>query len=88
MQQTLRDLLGALKNKTADELEVGERHENGTLSITSHLAVWLIGRVTEAYGQRLVKLSEIPVRDSLRSIGGLAELLVNAIKKIQGASAQ
>jgi len=87
MEQTLQALLGALKRGSRADLEAGERHGDGSLRITSHIAVWLIGRVSDAYGCRLVKLSEVPSRDSLRSIGGLAELLMKAIEKDRGASA-
>jgi hypothetical protein len=87
MEQTLQELLGALKNRSRSDLDAGERHGDGTLRITSHIAVWLIGRVSDAYGCRLVKLSQVPNRDSLRSIGGLAELLVKAIEKERGAGA-
>ncbi len=86
MAQTLQELLGALKNKSRADLEAGERHGDGSLRITSHIAVWLIGRVSDAYGRRLVRLSEVPSRDRLRSIGGLAELLTKAIEKDRGAS--
>lgn len=78
--QTLEELLSALKNKTLPEIQAGERHKDGSLEITSHLAVWLIGKVTDAYGRRLVRLSKVSSRESLRSIGGLAELLRNAIE--------
>jgi hypothetical protein len=87
MEHTLQGLLGALKNKSKAELEDGERHRDGSLSITSHVAVWLIGKVADAYGRKLVRLSRIPDRDSLRSIRGLAELLVKAIERERGASA-
>jgi hypothetical protein len=87
MEQTLQGLLGALKNKSKAELEDGERHRDGSLSITSHVAVWLIGRITDAYGRKLVRLSKIPNRDNLRSIRGLAELLVRAIDRERGANA-
>lgn len=83
LRQTLQELLGALKNRSKADLEAGERHGDGSLRITSHIAVWLIGKVTEAYGGNLVRLSKVPSLDSLRSIGGLAELLTKAIEKNQ-----
>lgn len=85
MQQVLESLLGALKNVSDAQLQLGERAGDGSLRITSHLAVWLIGKVTDAYGAKLVRLSQVPTRESLRSISGLAELLNAAISKKQGA---
>ncbi len=85
MEQTLQELVGAMKNRPNAGLESAERHEDGSLRITSHLAVWLIGRITEVYGGQLVRLSKIPSRESLRSISGLAELLTKAIEKDLGA---
>jgi hypothetical protein len=81
LEQTLQELLGALKNRSKADLEAGERHGDGSLRIASHIAVWLIGKVTEAYGGKLVRLSTVPSHESLCSIGGLAELLTKAIKK-------
>lgn len=85
VQQVLESLLGALKNVSEAELQLGEKHGDGSLRITSHLAVWLIGKVTDAYGGKLVRLSKVPDRESLRSIAGLAELLTTAIANKQGA---
>ena len=81
VQQVLESLLGALKNVPSVQLQLGERHGDGSLRITSHLAVWLIGKVTDAYGGKLVRLSQVPNRESLRSISSLAELLSAAISK-------
>ena len=61
-------------------------HGDGSLRITSHLAVWLIGKITDAYGSKLVRLSEVPDRESLRSISGLTDLLTKAIANKQGAT--
>lgn len=84
IQQVLESLLGALKNVPDADLQLGERHGDGSLRITSHLAVWLIGKVTDAYGGNLVRLSKVSNPDSLRSISGLAELLKTAISRKQG----
>lgn len=84
MQQVLESLLSALKNVSDAQLQSGERAGDGSLRITSHLAVWLIGKVADAYGAKLVRLSKVPNRESLRSISGLAELLNAAISKKQG----
>jgi len=86
VRQVLESLLGALKNVSDADLQLGEKHEEGSLHITSHLAVWLIGQVTEAYGSKLIRLSKVPDRESLRSMSGLAELLTSAIAKKQGAT--
>lgn len=83
VQQVLESLLGALKNLSDADLQLGEKHGDGSLRITSHLAVWLIGKVTDAYGSKLVRLSKVPDRESLRSISGLADLLTNAIANKQ-----
>lgn len=85
VRQVLESLLGALKNVSDAELQLGEKHGDGSLRITSHLAVWLISRVTDAYGSRLVQLSKVSDRESLRSISGLADLLTTAIADKQGA---
>lgn len=85
VQQVLESLLGALKNVSDADLQLGEKHGDGSLRITSHLAVWLIGKVTDAYGSKLVRLSKVPDRESLRSISGLADLLTTAIANKQGA---
>ena len=66
VQQVLESLLGALKNVSDAELQLGERHGDGSLRVASHLAVWLIGKVTDAYGKKLVRLSKVPDRESLR----------------------
>jgi hypothetical protein len=84
LQQTLEELLAALKNKSQSEIQTGERHGNGSLKITSHIAVWLIGKITEAYGSRLVRLSKVSSPESLRSTRGLADLLKSAITKDLG----
>lgn len=86
VQQILESLLGALKNLSDADLQLGEKHGDGSLRITSHLAVWLIGKVTDAYGSKLVRLSKVPDRESLRSIAGLAGLLTNAIANKQGVT--
>lgn len=86
VQQILESLLGALKNLSDADLQLGEKHGDGSLRITSHLAVWLIGKVTDAYGSKLVRLSKVPDRESLRSIAGLAGLLTDAIANKQGVT--
>ncbi|MFC5679093.1 hypothetical protein [Aeromicrobium endophyticum] len=86
LQQVLESLLGALKNLSDADLQLGEKHGDGSLRITSHLAVWLIGKVTDAYGSKLVRLSKVTDRESLRSISGLANLLTNAIANKQGVT--
>lgn len=86
VRQILESLLGALKNLSDADLQLGEKHGDGSLRITSHLAVWLIGKVTDAYGNKLVRLSKVQDRESLRSISGLADLLTKAIANKQGVS--
>jgi hypothetical protein len=81
LEHLLIGLLGALRGLPELELQFGERHSDGSLRITSHLAVWLIGKVTDAYGGKLVRLSKVPHREILRSLGGLAQLLHAAIQK-------
>lgn len=88
VQQVLESLLGALKNLSDADLQLGEKHGDGSLGITSHLAVWLIGKVTDAYGSKLLRLSKVPDRESLRSISGLADLLTNAIANKQGVTTE
>lgn len=81
LERVLEDLVGALKNQSSTELEESERHDDGSLRISSHLAVWLIGKVTDVCGRQLVKLSRIPSRENLHSIAGLANLLTDAIAR-------
>lgn len=85
IQQVLQELLGALKNMQQAQLQLAERHGDGSLRITSHLAVWLIGKITDAYGGRLVRLAKVSDRDNLRSLNGLAQLLNASITRDQGA---
>lgn len=87
MQHVLESLVGALKNIEPADLQLGDRHTDGGLRITSHLAVWLIGKVSDAYGDSLVRLSKIPSIDSLRSTHGLAQLLSTAISKKRASEA-
>lgn len=80
MAVTLQSLWAAMANRPVQELVSGETDENGTPRIGSQVAVWLIGRISEAYGRRtLVKLSQVKSVEALRSIGGLTELLTAAI---------
>lgn len=80
MAATLQSLWAAMANRPVQELVAGETHENGTPRIGSQVAVWLIGRISEAYGRRtLVKLSQVKSIEALRSIGGLTQLLTAAI---------
>ncbi|TDW24153.1 hypothetical protein EV650_3019 [Kribbella kalugense] len=84
LERTLESLLGALKRLSDSELQQRERHQDGSLRITSHLAVWLISRVAEAYGNKLVDLAKVPDKQSLRSLAGLAHLLHSAIDEKEG----
>lgn len=73
---TLLALWAAMTNRPVHELAAGEMHPDGTVRISSQVAVWLIGRVSEAYGRRkLVNLSRVKDLESLRSVGGLTGLL-------------
>jgi hypothetical protein len=82
---TLLSLWAAMKNRPVEELASGEMHQDGTLRLSSQVAVWLIGRVSEAYGRRtLVRLSGVKDVEVLRSLRGLAGLLgavINADKE-------
>ncbi len=79
-----------LGRRTPADIATGDLHENGTLRIASQVAVWMIGRVSEAYapGKKLVKLSQVPDVDVLRSIGGVADLLIRAIRADMGEEPQ
>lgn len=77
---TLLDLWAAMTNRPVHELAAGEMHKDGTVRISSQVAVWLIGRISEGYGRRkLVNLSRVKDVESLRSLGGLTGLLEAAI---------
>lgn len=76
MSTTLLALWAAMTNRPVHELAAGEMHQDGTVRISSQVAVWLIGRISEAYGRRkLVNLSRVKDVESLRSVGGLTGLL-------------
>lgn len=76
MSTTLLALWAAMTNRPVHELAAGEMHPDGTVRISSQVAVWLIGRISEAYGRRkLVNLSRVKDVESLRSVGGLTGLL-------------
>jgi hypothetical protein len=79
MAATLQGLWAAMKNRPVEELADGEMHPDGTPRISSLVAVWLIGVISQAYGRKLVKLSGVKDVQALRSVGGLAGLLVGVI---------
>lgn len=80
-------LWAAMTNRPTDDLAAGEMHSDGTVRISSQVAVWLIGRVSEAYGRRkLVNLSQVQDIESLRSLGGLTGLLGAVINADTGGS--
>ena len=86
LQQTLQELCAQLGGPTPAGVAAGELHGNGTPRIPSLVAVWLIGRVSEAYspGQTLVNLSKVPDVQVLRSVGGVARLLIRSIRADMG----
>lgn len=80
MAATLLELWAAMTNRSAQELAAGDVHPDGTARISSQVAVWLIGRVSAAYGRRkLINLSRVKDLESLRSLGGLTGLLGSVI---------
>jgi hypothetical protein len=80
MAATLQGLWAAMKNRPVEELAAGEIHQDGTPRISSQVSVWLIGRISEAYGRRkLVHLSRVKDVEALRSLGGLTKLLMSVI---------
>jgi hypothetical protein len=87
LQDTLQELYAQLRGPAPVS---GELHPNGTLRIPSLVAVWLMGRVSQAYkpGSKLVKLSRALDPEMLRSIGGVADLLIRAIRAdVEGSHA-
>ncbi|UXA15853.1 hypothetical protein KXD97_32445 (plasmid) [Mycobacterium sp. SMC-8] len=88
LQATLQEMCAQLGGSAGGPAATGELHGNGTARITSLVAVWLIGRVSQAYlpGSKLVKLSRVRDPDVLRSIGGVADLLVRAIRADLGVN--
>lgn len=78
----LRAILSNMCGQLRQPLDgISHMHPNGTPHIPSLVAVWLIGRVSEAYrpGSKLVNLSRVGDPDALRSIGGVTDLLIAAI---------
>jgi len=84
LEQIVVDLLGALRISPAVELLMGERHGDGSLRLPSQVSVWVLGIVTDAYGRKLVRLSQVRDPESLRSVGGLSRLLHAVIQRDQG----
>ncbi len=84
LEQMVVDLLGALRNSPAVELLMFERHGDGSLRLPSQVSVWVLGIVADAYGRKVVRLSQVRDPESLRSVGGLSRLLHAAIQRDQG----
>ena len=82
----MQELCAQLGRRTPADIAMGELHQNGTPRIASQVAVWMIGRISQAYepGKKLVKLSRVRDVDVLRSIGGVADLLIRAIRADMG----
>lgn len=76
-QETLA-MLACLKRQPLTELTAGPAHTDGTLAIKSMTAVWILSTVGKAFGRRLVRLSDVDA-DALRSIGGVARLIKQAV---------
>lgn len=88
LEQLVVDLLGALKKTPAAELLMGERHGDGSLRLPSQVSVWVLGILADAYGRKLVRLSQVQDAESLRSVGGLSRLLHGALQRDQGTKEQ
>lgn len=74
-------MLAFLRRRTMQEVAAGAPYLDGTLALDSMTAVWVISTVGKEFKQRLVKLSDVAV-DSLRSVGGVATVIGQAIASI------
>lgn len=86
LQQQILWMLACLRRRPVEEVAAGAAHADGTLGITSVVAVWIISTVGKAFGRRLVRLSEVD-RKSLRSVGGVASLIRTSISPLPLARA-
>jgi hypothetical protein len=76
-------MLSARRRQGKAETANGERHADGSLRIPSLEAVWLMTRIGRALDQlRLVNLRDVPV-SKLRSLNGLAELVLDAVQALE-----
>lgn len=72
------EMLACLRRQPVQEVAAGALHADGTLALDSMTAVWVISTVGKAFNRRLVRLSEVDT-ESLRSVGGVATLIEQAI---------
>jgi hypothetical protein len=80
LRQEMLGMLALLKRQPLSEVAAGPAHTDGTLAIKSMTAVWILSTVGKAFGRRLVRLSKVDA-DALRSIGGVARLIRQALSK-------
>jgi hypothetical protein len=78
-------MLACLRRRPAQEIAQGPAHTDGTLAIKSIIAVWVVSTVGAAFGRRLVRLSDVKDRDSLRSVGGVSRLIGESIAALPEA---
>ncbi|WP_158879587.1 acyl carrier protein [Amycolatopsis anabasis] len=80
------EMLACLRRRPLQEVTEGAPYTDGTLALDSMTAVWVISTVGKAFKRRLVRLSEVD-NESLRSVGGVAQLIQQAIVPIDVAGA-
>ncbi|MEW2518623.1 hypothetical protein [Actinacidiphila alni] len=78
MQQQVLEMLMCLRRQSLQEVSGGPAHTDGTPAIDSMTAVWVISTVGKAFDRPLVRLSSVR-RESLHSVGGVAELIRQTI---------
>lgn len=78
MQQQVMEMLMCLRRQSMQDIANGPAHADGTPEIDSMTAVWVVSTVGRAFDRPLVRLSNVR-RESLRSVGGVAALIRQAI---------
>lgn len=78
MQQQVLEMLMCLRRQSMQDIANGPAHADGTPEIDSMTAVWVVSTVGRAFDRPLVRLSNVR-RESLRSVGGVAALIRQAI---------
>lgn len=77
-EQQILEMLMCLRRQSLQDVANSPAHADGTPEIDSMTAVWVVSTVGKAFDQPLVRLSSVR-RESLRSVGGVAALIRQAI---------
>ncbi len=76
------NILASLQKRSPEDVAADPLHDDGTVAVTSMVAVWVLARVAEAFGRRrLVRLDRVDGAD-LHSVAGLARVIHQAIRSL------